>query len=167
MRHTPFQNQGEVSVNPKQNVCFDVSGLFLLHQMGINIYSLNAICKATGKRWRSGGEFKSDAAEFLTHLIVKLNNTSTPPGNVETLTSDLGGEVLSNEFRKWLKMHGVFHLTAPRHEPNYNAIVERSTAVLENMAFAMLHHANKPKSWWDYAFDWATYVLLKQVSKKI
>ena len=49
-----------------------------------------------------------DAAEFLTHLILKLNNTATPAGSVETLTSDHGGEVLSNEFRKWLKMHEVF-----------------------------------------------------------
>ena len=31
--------------------------------------------------------------------------------------------------------------------------------MVENMAFAMLCHAKKPKSWWDYAFDWATYVL--------
>ena len=166
MRRTPFQNTGEKSVVVKQNICFDVSGPYPQSPEG-KVYSLNAICKATGKRWRSGGKFKSDAANFLTHLIVKLNNTLTPPGNVETLNSDHGGEVLSNEFRKWLKIHHVFHLTAPRREPNYNAIVDTSTAVLENMAFAMLHHANKPKSWWDYAFDWATYVLLKQVSKKI
>ena len=78
-----------------------------------------------------------------------------PAGNVETLTSDHGGD----EFRKWLQMHGVFHLTAPRREPNYNAVVERSSAVMENMAFAMIHHAHKPKSWWDYAFDRAAYVL--------
>ena len=56
-------------------------------------------------------------------------------------------------------MHGVFHLTAPRREPNYNAVVERSSAILENMAFAMIHHVQKPKNWWDYAFDWAAYVL--------
>ena len=68
------------------------------------------------------GRFKSDAAEFLTHLILKLNNTAEPAGNIETLTSDHGGEVLSNEFRRWLKMHGVFHLTVPRREPNYNSI---------------------------------------------
>ena len=115
------------------------------------MYSLNAICKATGKRWRQGGRFKSDAAEFLTHLILKLNNTAVPAGNVETLSSDHGGEVLSNEFRKWLRMHGIFHLTAPRHEPNYNAVVERSSTVMENMAFAMIHHAHKPRSWWDCA----------------
>ena len=38
--------------------------------------------------------------------------------------------MLSNAFGKWLKMHGVYHLTAPRREPNYNAVVERSSAVL-------------------------------------
>ena len=27
------------------------------------------------------------------------------------------------------------------------------------MAFAMMMHAGKPKTWWHWAFDWATYVL--------
>ena len=83
MRRTPFQNKGEMSVNPKQNICFDVSGPFPQSPEG-KLYSLNAICKATGKRWRTGGKLKSDAAEFITHLIVRLNNTATPSGNVET-----------------------------------------------------------------------------------
>ena len=96
---------------------------------------------------------------FLTQLIVQLNNTTVPAGQVETLTTDHGGEVISKVFQDWLRHRGIFHMTAPRREPNYNAIIERSSAVVENMAFAMLTHAKKPKSWWDYAFDWATYVL--------
>ena len=158
MRRTPFQNRGEITVNPKQNICFDVSGPYPASPDG-HVYSLNAICKATGKRWRSGGRFKSDAAQFLQHLIARLNNTIVPAGFVETLTSDHGGEVTSNEFQHWLRVQGIFHMTAPRREPNYNAVVERSSAVLETMAFAMLFHAKKPKSWWDYAFDWALYLL--------
>ena len=109
MRRTPFQNKGEITVVPEQHICFDVAGPFPQSPEG-KLYSLNAICKATGKRWRQGGRFKLDAAEFLTHLILKLNHTATPAGSVETLTSDHGGEVLSNEFRKWLKMHGGISL---------------------------------------------------------
>ena len=54
MRRTPFQNQGEKSVAPKQNICFDVSGPYPQSPEG-KLYSLNAICKASGKRWRQGG----------------------------------------------------------------------------------------------------------------
>ena len=97
------------------------------------MYSLNAICKATGKRWRAGGKFKSDAAEFLTHLTIPLNNTAAPSGSVETFPSDHGVEILSNHIRRWLKLHGVFHLTAPRREPCYNSVIERSSAVMENI----------------------------------
>ena len=75
------------------------------------------------------------------------------------MTSDHGGEVLSNEFQTWLKRRGIYHITAPRRQPNYNSIIERSSAVVENMGFAMLKHAGKPKSWWNVAFDYATYVL--------
>ena len=66
--------------------------------------------------------------------------------------------MLSNHFGGWLKSQGIFHLTAPGREPNYNAVIEKSSAVLESMVFALLSHAKKPKSWWDYAFDWAFYV---------
>ena len=143
MKRVSFQNQGQMNVAPKQNICFDVSGQSTSPD-GFQ-YSLNAICKATGKRWRQGGRFKSDAAQFLQHLLARLNNTASPPDKVETLTSDHGGEVLSNAFRTWLRATGIFHMTAAAKEPNYNAVIERASAVLENMSFAMLHHARKQK----------------------
>jgi len=158
MKSTPFQNQGQKDIALKQNICFDVSGPYQLSPDGFK-YSLNAICKATGKRWRQGGRHKSDAAQFLQHLLTRLNNTASPTCKVETFTSDHGGEVLSNAFRTWLKTIGVFHMTAAAREPNYNAMIERASAVMENMSFAMLHHAKKPNFYWDYAFDWANYIL--------
>ena len=76
------------------------------------MYSLNAICKATGKQWRAGGhgrlKLDIDAAKFLMHLILQLNNTAVPSGSVETLTSDHGGEVLSSELSRWLRLMGYF-----------------------------------------------------------
>ena len=91
LKRTPFQNRGVIGVQPKQNLCFDVSGPFPSSPEGNNS-SLNAICKATGKQWRKAGKLKSDAPLFLTQLIVQLNNTATPKGKVETLTTDHGGE---------------------------------------------------------------------------
>ena len=111
--------------------------LILLLQMD-SYNSMNAICKSTGKRWRIGGRQKSEAAHFLLHLIVRFNNTVLPPGRLETLMTDHGGEVLSTSFTLWPKQRGVFHLTGARKEPNYNAVIERASEVLENMAFAMI-----------------------------
>ena len=107
MRRTPFQKKiGELTISPKQNICFDVLESFPASPEG-KVYSLNAFCKAIGKRWRAGGRLKSDAAEFLTHLIVRLNNTAVPSGNVETLTSDHGGECVPMSFGDGLS-HGSF-----------------------------------------------------------
>ena len=92
-------------------------------------------------------------------MITRLDNTAVPKGLVETLTSDHGGEVISNDFQNWLRNNGIYHITAPRREPNYNSIIERSSAVVENMGFAMLKHAGRTKSWWNVAFDYAMYVL--------
>ena len=61
------------------------------------------------------------------------------------LTSDLGGEVLSNEFQSWLKASGIYQMTAAGREPNYNTVIERASAILENMSFATVHYAHKPK----------------------
>ena len=66
MKCAPFKNWGEVLVVPKQNICFNVSGPFPASHLDGHMYSLNAICKATGKRWRAGGKFKSDAASFCS-----------------------------------------------------------------------------------------------------
>ena len=118
------------------------------------MFSLNAICKATGKQWRFGAKAKSAVAPFFEALLLRFNNTAAPPGHVQTLTTDHGEEVLSNQFKAWLRSQGIFHLTAPRREPNYNAIIEQ-----KHMAFTMLSHSKKPKGWWDYAFDWAVFVL--------
>ena len=63
------------------------------------------------------------------------------------VTSEHGGEVVSNEFQQWLKNKKMFHRTAPRGEPNYNEIVECLSAFVEYMAFAMPKHSSKPKSW--------------------
>ena len=82
-----------------------------------------------------------------------------PKGRVETLTSDHGGEVISNDFQAWLRANGIFHITAPQKEMNYNAIIERSSAVIKSMGFAMLKHEGKPKSLWNVAFNYAPYVL--------
>ena len=98
MRATPFQNKGhQHSLLPKQNICYDVSGPYPPTAEGY-ICSFNAICKKTGKRWRGAGKFKSESVPFLKSLITRLNNTMMPAGKVETLTSDHGGEVVSNEF---------------------------------------------------------------------
>ena len=86
MRALPFQNMGDKSnIKPKQNICYDVSGPFPPTPEGY-VFSFNAICKQTGKRWRGAGRFKSDSAEFLRSLIARLDNTALPAGRVETLT---------------------------------------------------------------------------------
>ena len=158
MRAVPFQNQGHKGGAPKRIICFDVSGPFPPTVEGFR-YSFNAICKNTGKRWRGSGRLKSEAEEFLMKLIVRLDNTAIPNGWVETLTSDHGGDVLSKQFQNWLGFRGIFHLTAPGREPNYNAVIERASAVMEQMGFAFLKHANRPRSWWDLAFDHAVFIL--------
>ena len=79
--------------------------------------------KPQGNGGDKGGRLKSDEPQFLQHLLTTLNNTSSPPGKVETLTTDHGGEVLSNTFKIWLKTAGVFHMTAAAKEPKYNDVI--------------------------------------------
>ena len=59
--------------------------------------------------------------------------------------SDHGGEVLSIHFGGWLRSQGIFHLTAPKREPNYNAVVERSSAAMEGDGICDAHSFQKAK----------------------
>ena len=50
-------------------------------------------------------------------------------------------------------------MTAPPNKPNFNLIVERGSAVQENMEYAMLEQSGKPKTMWHFAFNAAAFTL--------
>ena len=101
----PDMSDGKDEVNPLSESRSDEVNLLL--QMDL-FNSMNAICKSTGKRWRTGGRQMSEAVQFLSHLIARLDNTVLPPGRLETLMTDHGGEVLSTSFTSRFKQRGCF-----------------------------------------------------------
>ena len=84
MKRMPFLNQGQLDVALKQNISFDVSGPYPLSPDGF-IYLMNAICKATGKRWREG-QTKIGFSTILDAVrcgIGQHSLTSTQAGNLD------------------------------------------------------------------------------------
>ena len=68
MRRTPFQNKGEMSVAPKQNICFDVPGLFL-HQWKATLIIIHSMQYAK-LRGSGGGKEVKLSQKLLLFLLT-------------------------------------------------------------------------------------------------
>lgn len=90
-------------------------------------------------------EYKA-AAETQTGQVLKR------------LRTDNGKELLSNEFKEYLKGCGVVHeLTIP-YTPEQNAVAERRMRTLLEAVRSMLFFAHLDKDFWGFALIAANYI---------
>lgn len=120
-------------------------------------------------------KFKAMAEKHTSRKISTLNvyqNTSKDPDTsnsrkLKALRSDPGGEYLSNEFKRFLRDHGIKQeLTIP-HTPQQNGIAERMNRTLLDLTRAMLHHKNVDKSYWAEAISTAVYTRNRVTSRSL
>ena len=77
---------------------------------------------------------------------------------IKMLHSDRGGEYLSEEFSKHLKMTGTIRRLTVHDTLEYNGIAERLNRTLMEKVRAMLHDSKLPKFLWGEALKYAVYV---------
>ena len=81
--------------------------------------------------------------------------------------SDRGGEYLLDEFRQFLKDHGITSQLAAPGQPQPNDVVERRNRTLLEMVRSMMSYASLPVSFWGYALETTQYLLNLVPSKVI
>ena len=77
---------------------------------------------------------------------------------VKWLCSNCGGEYLSTEFMKHLKLKGTERQVTIHDTPEHNCIAERLNCMLIKQVHAMMHTSSLPKSLWGEAVMHATWV---------
>ena len=77
---------------------------------------------------------------------------------VKRLCSDCGGEYLSAEFTKHLKLKGTERRVTMHDTPEHNGVAERLNRTLIERVRAMMHASSLPKSLWGEAVMHATWV---------
>jgi len=101
---------------------------------------------------------------FESWLVTQFNT------KVKRLHSDCGGEYLSAEFTRHLKLKGTECRVTVHDTPEHNGIAERLNRTLVERVRAMMHASNLPKSLWGEAVMHATWVknhtLTRHLGKK-
>ncbi|KAE8889318.1 hypothetical protein PF010_g21955 [Phytophthora fragariae] len=80
-----------------------------------------------------------------------------PGCKVQTVFSDVGGELVNDEITNWYQSHGIVHTTTPRNSSRLN-MVERTHEMLVGMMKSMMKEAGLPTSFWVDALHYAVYL---------
>ncbi|GJY15436.1 retrotransposon protein, putative, ty1-copia subclass [Tanacetum coccineum] len=96
----------------------------------------------------------------LIHTDVFQKEVENQLGKtIKSLRSDRGGEYISQEFLDHLKEHGIIaHRTSP-YTPQNNGVSKRRNQTLLDMVRSMMSQTTLPKSFWDYALEFAARIL--------
>jgi hypothetical protein len=77
---------------------------------------------------------------------------------IQGLRTDNGSEYLSNEFKNYLKEHGIEHITTAPYCPQSNGKPERLNRTLIDKARCMMIAANISQNLWTAAVENANYL---------
>ena len=84
--------------------------------------------------------------------------------SIKALRADRGGEYLSEEFRFYLKKHGIRAEFTAAYSPQQNGVSERMNRTLVEAARSMMTHAGLSNAYWAEAVATATYLRNRMVT---
>nr|GEV89767.1 retrotransposon protein, putative, Ty1-copia subclass [Tanacetum cinerariifolium] len=86
---------------------------------------------------------------------------------IKSLCFDREGEYMSQDFLDHLKEHGIITHRTPPYTPKYNGVLKRRDRTLLDMVRSMMSQTTLPKSFWDYALEFAARILNMVLTKKV
>nr|GEZ57961.1 retrotransposon protein, putative, Ty1-copia subclass [Tanacetum cinerariifolium] len=96
---------------------------------------------------------------FETFKVFQKEVENQLGKTIKSLSSDRGGEYMSQEFLDHLKEHGIISHRTPPYTPQHNGVSERRNQTLLDMVRSMMSQTTLPKSFWDYALETAARIL--------
>ncbi|GJW41360.1 retrotransposon protein, putative, ty1-copia subclass [Tanacetum coccineum] len=103
--------------------------------------------------------------KLVAHLLKEVENQLGK--TIKSLHSDRGGEYMSQEFLDHLKEHGIIAHRTPPYTPQHNGVSERRNRTLLDMVRSMMSQTTLPKSFWDYALEFAARILNMVLTTKV
>ena len=92
--------------------------------------------------------------EFKAELEKQLGR------HIKSLCSNRGGEYMSIEFVYFLKEHEILSQFSALGTPQQNGVAERRNRTLLDMVRSMMSLSTLPLSFWGYALETSTYILI-------
>ncbi len=163
MHRTPHKPLKEVKSTEKlQLVHTDVCGPMQTKSFGGSRYFItftddySRCCKAYFMKE------KSEALEKFKEFRAAAEKESGQ--SIKALRADRGGEYLSEEFKCYLKKHGIRAEFTAAYSPQQNGVSERMNRTLTEAARSMLTHAGLSNAYWADAVATAVYLRNRMVT---
>nr|GEW61715.1 retrotransposon protein, putative, Ty1-copia subclass [Tanacetum cinerariifolium] len=97
---------------------------------------------------------------FETFKVFKNEVENQIEKTINALQSDRGGEYISQEFKDYLKACGIVQQLTPPYTPQHNGVPKRRNRTSLDMVRTMMNLTTLPLSFWDYALESATCILV-------
>ncbi|KAE8224041.1 hypothetical protein CF319_g3014 [Tilletia indica] len=165
-KQAPYPTGSETKVRRRlERVLCDIMGPFEGHN--IYLYILTLVDEWSRKTWAIPIPDRTSATivEQLTTWALRVETQAKE--QVTSVHTDNAKEFTSQETQDWAKSHGVSWTWTAPYSSKQNGIAERHNGLIQEKGRAMLLQARLPKSFWPYAFEYATYVLNRTTSKAI
>ena len=130
----------------------DSSGKFKIKSKRGNFYFTVFICAKTGDKVVIPHVKRKHFPLVYFDFVKRIGR------HPKVLYSDLGSEMTSTAFERYLLVKGVKHITVPRGEHHSIGVAEKAIQDLKNMMRAYLADSNLPAVYWDYIVEHAALV---------
>ena len=87
--------------------------------------------------------------------------------SIKMIRSDRGGEYLLDDFKVYLKDHGIISQLTPPGTPQHNGVAERRNRTLLDMVHSMMSISELSMSFWGHALETIVYLLNRIPTKSV
>ena len=135
----------------------DLSGRKRVSLHGYRYYMM-VVDDYSRKKWSLNLKLKSQAFQVLKEHITLLEK-SKPTLKVAVIRTDGGGEFISNEMTLYMKEQGIQREISAPNCQYQNGVAERAIGVIDSSAKAMMLTASSPTYDWNFATNYAAFLL--------
>ncbi|GKA34954.1 retrotransposon protein, putative, ty1-copia subclass [Tanacetum coccineum] len=104
---------------------------------------------------------------FETFKVFQKEVENQLGKTIKLLRSNRRGEYMSQEFLDHLKEPVIIAHRTPPYTPQHNGVSERKNKTLLDMVRSMMSQTTLPRSFWDYALEFAARILNMVSTKKV
>ncbi|GKA90709.1 retrotransposon protein, putative, ty1-copia subclass [Tanacetum coccineum] len=104
---------------------------------------------------------------FETFKVFQKEVENQLGKTIKLLRSDRRGEYMSQKFLDHLKEPVIIAHCTPLYTPQHNGVSERRNKPLLDMVCSMMSQTTLPRSFWDYALEFAARILNMVSTKKV
>ncbi|KAF2345651.1 Integrase catalytic core [Trinorchestia longiramus] len=153
----PFSRVDQRKVRkPLELIHSDVCGKINPSFLGGGSYSVTFTYDYSRYTWVYIIKNKSDVFGVFTEFKALVENYYDH--KIKILRTDNGGEYVSTDFERFLKVNGIVHQKTVPKTPEQNGVAERMNRTIFEAVRAMLSDSKLPKTFWVEAVSTAVYV---------